>query len=53
MALPALFWALYIAVAVLGFGSGWTAPELAGIVVEAGIVGLLISFVSASGDTRR
>jgi hypothetical protein len=46
MALPALFWALYITVAVLGFGSGWTAPELAGIIVEAGIVGLLMSFVS-------
>jgi hypothetical protein len=51
MALPALFWAFYIGVAVLGLGSGWTAPELAGIIVEAGIVGLLMSFVSV-GEGR-
>jgi hypothetical protein len=49
VALPALYWALYLAAVVLRLGSGWTVHELTGIVVQAGIVGLLISFVFSGG----
>ncbi|HLQ05502.1 MAG TPA: hypothetical protein VK197_07605 [Verrucomicrobiae bacterium] len=51
IAFPALYWALYLAVAVIGFGSGWTVHELTGIVVQAGIVGFLVSYVFV-GDGR-
>jgi hypothetical protein len=47
--LPALYWAIYLAVVVLRFGSGWTVHELTGIVVQAGIVGLLVSYVFVGG----
>ena len=51
IAFPALFWATYLAVAVIGFGSGWTVPELTGIPVQAGIVGFIVSYVFV-GDGR-
>jgi len=51
IALPALYWALYLAVAVIGFGSGWTVHALTGIVVQAGIVGFLVSYLVV-GDGR-
>ena len=53
IALPALYWAIYLAVVVLRVGSGWTVHELTGIVVQAGIVGLLMSFVFAGTDAPR
>ena len=53
VALPALYWALYLAVVVLRFGSGWTVHELTGIVVQAGIVGLLVSFVFVGGTAKQ
>jgi hypothetical protein len=52
VAFPALYWALYLAVVVLRLGSGWTVHELTGIVVQAGIVGLLVSFVFSGGQQR-
>jgi hypothetical protein len=51
IAFPALFWAIYLAVAVIGFGSGWTVPELTGMPVQAGIVGFIVSYVFV-GDGR-
>jgi hypothetical protein len=53
VALPALYWTLYLAVVVLRLGSGWTVHELTGIVVQAGIVGLLVSYVFIGGNPKR
>jgi hypothetical protein len=39
--------AIYLSVVVLRVGSGWTVPELTGMVTLCGVVGLLISFVAA------
>jgi hypothetical protein len=51
IAFPALYWAIYLGVVVLRMGSGWTVHELTGIVVQAGIVGLLVSYVFAGGTS--
>ena len=48
--LPAGYFAIYLAVVVLRFGSGWTVHALSGIVVMAGIVGLLMSFVFSAWE---
>jgi len=52
VAFPALYWAIYLGVVVLRLGSGWTVHELTGIVVQAGIVGLLLSFVFRGSSAR-
>ena len=49
-ALPAAYWALYLAVVALRVGTAWTVHELAGIVFVSGAVGVLTSFVFASGS---
>ncbi|MDP9281478.1 MAG: hypothetical protein M3P38_05240 [Chloroflexota bacterium] len=46
-ALPAVYFAIYLAVVVLRIGSGWTVHELTGMVTLCGVVGLLLSFVAA------
>ena len=46
-ALPVVYLAIYLAVVVLRVGSGWTVPELTGMVTLCGVVGLLLSFVAA------
>ncbi len=49
--LPVAYLAIYLAVVVLRVGSGWTVPELTGMVTLCGIVGLLVSFVAAPRRT--
>lgn len=51
-ALPAAYWAIYLAAVVLTAGSRWTVHELTGMVAVSGIVGLLVSFVFAGGSAR-
>ena len=46
-AFPAAFWAIYLTVVVMRLGTGWTVHSLTGMVVQAGIVGLLTSYVLA------
>jgi hypothetical protein len=53
VALPAAYWAIYLAVVVLRAGSGWTVHELTGMVVQAGLVGLLVSYVFVSAPENR
>ena len=43
--LPVAYFAIYLAVVLLFVGSSWTVHSLTGMVVMAGIVGLLVSFV--------
>lgn len=52
-ALPFVYLAIYLAVVVLRVGSGWTVPELTGMVTLCGVVGLLISFVAAPQPAQR
>ena len=51
-ALPATYFAIYLAVVALRLGSGWTAHELGGIVAMSGIVGLLTSVVFGGASPR-
>jgi len=51
--LPAAYFAIYLGVVVLRLGSGWTVHELTGLVVMAGAVGLLMSFVFAGAADER
>jgi hypothetical protein len=44
-ALPVVYLAIYLAVVLLRVGSGWTVPELTGMVTLCGVVGLMLSFV--------
>ena len=46
-ALPVVYLAIYLAVVLLRVGSGWTVPELTGMVTLCGVVGLMLSFVAA------
>ena len=40
-----MYLAIYLAVVLLRVGSGWTVPELTGMVTLCGVVGLMLSFV--------
>ncbi|OLC51794.1 MAG: hypothetical protein AUH85_18430 [Chloroflexi bacterium 13_1_40CM_4_68_4] len=51
--LPALYWALYLEETALRIGSGWTVHELTGIVVQAGIDGLLDSYVFIGRNAKQ
>ena len=52
-ALPAAYLAIYLAVVILRVGSGWTVHELTGMVTLCGIVGLLVSLVTAPRSATR
>jgi hypothetical protein len=49
---PAAYFAIYLGVVLWRVGSGWTVHELTGMVVMAGIVGLLLSLVFAGNSQR-